>query len=378
MVVAVDVLSRDFDGEKVSAVGLSVFDLALMERYPIVGSNSAPTNEHCGKFEAFYICDRVDLHEKIGRILGKDYSNQVFVRRVHNNCGRPLCPACRLNWASVLSHKVEGRLLGGVEVLKGSSPESVEILHIVVSISLKDYGITDEKVLRKKVIDALKVYGVIGSCLIFHGSRKRHYELLKSGAFRQIADNWKPHFHILGMLKGGYKCRGCKNKGSCVVGCDGFDAVQWAYYGKTGIYAKELGKRKTIGGTAYYQLNHSSVNQDGKRAHVITWMGMCGYRKLKVKVEKHEQACPICGYALVRSLYNGCKPLITSKYAFGYVRDSLEDYREGGVVVWSPAPKRWFMRDSVGVEPRYGSMEWLKRAKRRSVISWDDSYGERF
>jgi len=375
MVASVDVVSRDFDGEKVSAVGVSVSDSGLVSMYPIVGSNSAPTTEHCGNFEAFYICDRVDLHELIGKKLGKDYRNKVFVRRVHNNCGKPLCPVCRLNWASVLSHKVEGRLLGAVKELKVSFPDSMEILHIVISIAPRDYWIADEKVFRKKVIDALKVYGFLGGCLIFHSSRKRHYELLDCGAFRQLADDFSPHYHFLGMLKGGYACRGCLNKASCVKGCSGFDAVQWDYYGETGIYAKELGARKTVGGTAYYQLNHASVRQGAKRVHVITWVGACGYRKLKVKVEKHSQACPICGYELKRSLYNGSKPLITSRYAFGYERDTLEDYFEDGVCVWSDAPKRWFVSDSVGDEPRYGSMEWLKRARRRSVISWSDLHG---
>jgi len=378
MVASVNVLAQDFDS-RISRVGLSVSDVALMERYPLVGSNSVKTNDFCGNFSGYYICDRVGLHELIGRKIGKDYTNKAFVRKVHFNCGKPLCPACyRSSWAGRQSHRMEVRLNATSKMLKESLPESAEILHVVVSISPKDYGIVDEKVLRAKAVKALDELGFIGGGMVFHGARHRRYESLKCGAFRQVGTDWSPHYHGLFFLKGGYcKCRNCARKSNCKAGCGGFDDRRWQYYLKTNIYVKIMPERKTIGGTAWYFLNHSSVRQGAKRAHVVTWLGVAGYRKMKVKVEKRKQICPICGYELKRSLYSGQHHHVTSRYALGYERDTLEDYVEDGVVVWSDAPKNWYMRDSVGgkPEPLYGSVEWLKRAKRRSVISWSNEHG---
>jgi len=382
---SVDVIAKDFDS-RISSVGLSVSDSVLMERYPLVGSNPEKTNSFCGNFSGYYICDRVDLHELIGRKIGKDYANKAFVRKVHFNCGKPLCPACyRSSWAGRQAHRMEVRLDATSKMLKESSPESSEVLHAVVSISPKDYGIADEKVLRAKAKKALDELDFVGGGMVFHGSRHRRYELLKCGAKRQIATDWSPHYHGLFFLKGGYsRCRNCVRKSNCLFGCGGWDDRRWQYYLKTGIYVKIMPKREksyyddkpNVGSTAWYFLNHSSVRRGAKRAVVVNWMGVSGYRKMKVVVEKRKQICPICGYELKRSLYSGHKHHVTSRYAFDYERDTLEDYTEDGVVVWSDAPRNWFMRDSVGDEPRYGSMEWLKRARRRSVVSWSDSYGE--
>ena len=367
----VDVLSVDFDKDKVSGVELSVYDSNLLDLYPLVGSDLKATNDYCGNFRGYYICDRVDLHELIGKKLGKDYANKVFVHKVHFNCGKPLCPVCyRGSWDVRQARKMETRLKATSEMLKKSCPTSGEIEHIVVSISPKDYGIMDEKVLRAKAKKALEELGFIGGGFIFHGSRHRRYEQIKGGAFRQIGTDWSPHYHILGFLKDGYKCRDCKRKNNCLAGCGGFDDRRWQYYLKTGIYVKVLEKRKTIGGTAWYQLSHASVRKGAKRSHVVTWMGICGYRKMKVKIEKSKQICPICQHDLKRSLYNGNKHFVTNRYSFDYVQDSLEDYKEDGMIVWSDAPKRSFVPSSVGDEPRYGFVEWLK-----SVRHWDDSYG---
>lgn len=375
----VNVFNVDFDKEKVSDVGLAVYDSDLMARYPLAGSNLKATNSYCGNFSDFYYCDHVDLHELIGKKLGKDYANKVFVRKVHFSCGKPLCPVCyRRVWSVKEAGKMDARLEATSKMLKKSYPESSETEHIVVSISPKDFGIADEKVLRAKATKALKELGFIGGGLLFHGSRHRRFEELERGVFRQIATDWSPHYHTLGFLKDGYKCRGCKRKNNCLAGCGGFDDRRWQYYKKTGIYVKVLPKRKksyyddrpNVFGTAWYQLNHASVRAGAKRAHVVTWMGISGYRKMKVKVKKRKSICPICQYELKRALYNGKKVFVTARNSFDYVRDSLEDYREDGVIVWTDAPKRRFVPSSVGDKPRYGSMEWVRSARRRSFGSF--------
>ncbi|TET62305.1 hypothetical protein E3J49_08430, partial [Candidatus Bathyarchaeota archaeon] len=65
----VDVLSVDFDKAMVSDVKLAVYDSSFIELYPLVGSNLKATNDYCGNFSDYYICDRVDLHELIGKKL---------------------------------------------------------------------------------------------------------------------------------------------------------------------------------------------------------------------------------------------------------------------------------------------------------------------
>jgi hypothetical protein len=76
--------------------------------------------------------------------------------------------------------------------------------------ALEQPGLDRDEVLREKVKTALAVRGVVGGVLIFHGFR---YNLRHSWY-------WSPHFHVLGVISGGYGCRGCKK--GC-VGCGGFD-----------------------------------------------------------------------------------------------------------------------------------------------------------
>jgi hypothetical protein len=342
----VDVFSVDFDKEKISDVELAVSGSGLLDLYPLVGSGLTATNSYCGNFSGFYVCDRVDLHERIGKMQGMDYRGKVFVRKVHFNCGKPLCPVCyRGDWAVREARKVVARLEATSKMLKMSSPESSEVEHVVVSISPKDYGISDEKVLRAKAKRALEELGFLGGGSVFHGSRHRRYEQIRGGVFRQIAADWSPHYHYLGFLKGGYKCRDCKRKSDCLAGCGGFDDRRWQYYLKTGIYVKVLPKRKSVYHTAWYEVNHASIRKGAERSVVVVWMGIAGYRKVKVKVEKLKALCPVCQYELKKSRYNGKKCFATSRLSSGYVRDSMEDLEEDGICVWSEIPKPSFYRD---------------------------------
>ena len=353
----VDVLSDDFNEAKVSDAELDVYGSSPLANFPLVG-NGEITNDYCGKFSSYYGCDRVDLHEMIGKKIGKDYAGKVFVHKVHFSCDKPSCPVCcRYGWAVREAHKIDKRL-------EEASKEWGDVEHIVCSVPPKDYGITDEKVLRAMARKALEVRGVFGGVMIFHGSRKRRFEHIKGGVFRQIGLDWKPHYHVLGFVLGGYRCRDCKRKNNCLKGCGGFDDRSYQNFLKDGFYVKVEGKRKTVFGTAWYQLHHASVRKDIKRFHVATWFGVCGYRKLKVKVEKKKHVCRVCQYELKRFNYFGKKRFALDRDSSDYVRDSMEDLTEDGVVVWVEAPKRSFIRSSVGDEPRYGSMAWVRSVKR--------------
>ena len=95
-----------------------------------------------------------------------------------------------------------------------------------------------------------------------------------------------------------------------------------------------LGERKTVGGTAWYQLNHSSIDVTKTRFHVATWFGVCSYRKLKLTVERKKSVCPICQHDLVKLMYFGVKVFAMNRSSPEFKRDSFEDYEEDGRVVW--------------------------------------------
>lgn len=177
--------------------------------------------------------------------------------------------------------------------------------HIVVSVPSSCYGMSYDE-LRAFAVKALYARGIVDGGMIFHGFRYkvgRHWY-------------WSVHFHVLGFLRGGYECRGCK-KGVCLV-CHGFEARTRRVYEQDGCIVKVLGKRKTIFGTAWYQLNHSTIDVTKRRFHVVTWFGACSYRKLKVTVEKWKDLCPICAEECVKVHYFGLRHIVRGKGVAGY------------------------------------------------------------
>jgi hypothetical protein len=105
-----------------------------------------------------------------------------------------------------------------------------------------------------------------------------------------------------GEVKYPLKCLGCK-------GFEGQTRRMWQKEGgkNKGYIVKVMAKRKTLFGSAWYQLNHASIASGSKRSHVATWFGTCSYRKLKLTKEDRieRRQCPICGHDLVRVRYVG-------------------------------------------------------------------------
>jgi hypothetical protein len=64
---------------------------------------------------------------------------------------------------------------------------------------------------------------------------------------------------------------------------------------------KVMGESKTVFGTHWYQLNHSTIRTNVRRPHVCTGFGVCSYRKLKVKAENRKSSV-----LLARVLCVGC------------------------------------------------------------------------
>jgi len=256
------------------------------------------TNEKCGTFSHFVGCVNKDLHNKTVWIKKNgvqtlvNCSGKAFVRKVFCSCGKPSCPKCyKYGWAVREARRIAARL-------EKASLKFGLVEHIVASVPVRDYGL-EHSDLRRKVDKILKARGVHG-VKIFHGFR---YDYVK------LTWYFSPHFHVLGFVLGGYRCRGCKDAVCIGKGnfnrCEGFEAVTRQLWVNDGYIVKVLAKRKTVVGTAWYQLNHASIKKGVKRFHVATWFGVCSYRKLKVTIELKKRVCPICGRDLVKLRYCG-------------------------------------------------------------------------
>jgi hypothetical protein len=318
--------------------------LEFLLKYPLVGGGKVTDPDTCGKFKHHCGCLDVATHLTVG------YSG-VFTRKFHMSCGNLRCPSCYRSWAFKEAGKVAARLNVTSERLH------LPIEHLSVSFDGKDFGIGNEKVYRKMMMKASEELGFMNGFSLFHGSRHRRYERIngdpatKYTAFRQFGTDFQPHYHNLSVVLGGYTCRECKRK--CFEGCGGFNDRRWQYYKKTGIYVKVIVKdehkydvRRSAYFSAYYQLNHSSIDRDAKRAHVGIWMGTCSYRKMgKVKVPKEAGICSICKIAGKKKaldvlIYTGKKNFILNRYDPNYEKDSMQDLYEDGVQVWYIKPKR--------------------------------------
>ena len=284
----------------------AVSKYATLGVFQLVG-NGVKTNQWCGKFSSYRGCVRVDLHKGVTLLDGTNYTGKAYVEIHSHSCHKPSCPVCYLSWASRQAHKIEGRLAEA-----GKRFGKAE--HVVVSLPTWDYGLGYEG-LRKKVVKILRSRGVIGGCLIFHGFRYNTVRLWY----------WSPHFHVLGVIKGGYCCRSCNHERGDCRSCSGFNGREVRGFEKDGYIVKVMGERKTIFGTAWYQLNHSTIRTNVKRPHACTWFGVCSYRKLKVKVEKKKSLCPICGEELVKLHYFGDSRIVKERDSPEFVGSFVDD-----------------------------------------------------
>lgn len=267
--------------------------------YVLVGHGDQ-TNIHCGKFKKFMGCLNVEGHNQARPFLTDLKKDSVFVKPIYHSCDKPTCPKCfKFGWAVREATRMEARL-------RGASSNYGLVEHIVASVPAKLYGLSLEA-LRKEAMKILYNRGIIGGSMIFHGFR---YANRKEADRKGVPFGWRwnPHFHILGFVGGeGYgKCRTCKGK-DC-YSCKGFEGVTRIENKKDGWLVKVLDKRKTVGGTCWYQLNHCSIRRGGKKSHAATWFGVCSYRKLKLINGKDvgiKHTCPICSSELVRIRYLG-------------------------------------------------------------------------
>jgi hypothetical protein len=286
--------------------------------FRLVGHGKITNPNTCGIHTTTRGCLHVEKHN-ITTLDGNNHAGKMYFRRHPLYCYKSSCPVCyKHGWAIREAGRIEHRI-------KEASKNFGLAEHIVLSVPVRDYHLSFTT-LRRKAVEVANKRGIIGGCLIFHGFRYRPHK----GWY------WSPHFHCIGFVLGGYvRCRNCERKSNCDPCCNGFDSRAWKLFNKDGWYVKVLGRRKTVFGTAWYQLHHSTYDSSVRNFHIATWFGVCSYRKLKVTPEVRKELCPICQSELVEVRYTG------SDYEqFLGKRDGFADLVENGVVVWSEKPHR--------------------------------------
>jgi hypothetical protein len=105
-------------------------------------------------------------------------------------------------------------------------------------------------------------------------------------------------------------------------------------------------ERKSIFGTAVYELGHATYDDSMKNFRIVVWFGSCSSRQLKgVKVELPHAVCGICGAELRRVMYTGRNVnLVDMKREISKSKGSFEfvsDLYENGELVWSYCVRRF-------------------------------------
>ena len=277
------------------------------ENYVPVG-RGVPSSDFCGRWVSFSVCKNVEGHKEVF-LGGSDCTDKVVVRHNHMWCSKSSCPVCFIRgWSTREARSIAGRFIEGDKRGFG------KVEHVMVSPSVIDRDLP-ESVLRVKCRDALFDRGVVGGCMIFHG-------------FREGKDCkalvWSPHYHVLGYILGGYSCRNCSSA-KCLSCKSGFEAVTRRLNEKDGCVVRVLGERKTVVGTAWYQLNHSTIRVGMKRFQSVTWFGSVSYCKFKSEKVKTESLCPACDGEMVKSFYVGKRHIVKDIGSADYVPLFVDD-----------------------------------------------------
>ena len=272
------------------------------ENYEPVG-RGVPSSPLCGRWVGFNVCFDVEAHKGVF-VNGEDCTDKVVVRHKHMFCNKSSCPICFISgWSTRRARGVEGRFVEADRRGFG------KVEHVVVSVAVADRCLP-ESVLRKKCRDALKDRSIVGGCMIFHGYRvdKKRRVLV-----------WSPHYHSLGFVEGGFdRCRECVHNREDCSSCDGLKGREVRGFENDGILVKVMSKRKTVFGTAYYQLHHATIRVGVTRFHCVTWFGSCGNRKFRSEKVMVEVSCPACGGDMIRSFHNGIDHIVKAVSEFGY------------------------------------------------------------
>lgn len=205
-------------------------------------------------------CLNVEGHNQT--LLMENAAGKAYVERYQRTCFRAECPTCYESWAGKEAGKIVHRLK---HARKHGKP-----IHVIVSPPVEYWIRHDYVSLRKKAYEIAIKSGFKGGSCIFHPFR-----------LNSASNQWyfSPHFHLLGFgwIKNDYKSHG------------------WV--------VKNKGVRKTVSGTAQYQLSHAGVN---KGSHTVTWFGCLAYNNFKCPpLQREKPKCPCCGLPLQDLWYFG-------------------------------------------------------------------------
>jgi hypothetical protein len=270
------------------------------------------TNVFCGKwFGKGKSCLTPEKHNNLIFVDGAlvDCRGKTDFLPIINSCNRPSCSVCYERYAVREADSITFRL----NLIKKHLDHVVwgDEEHVQVYVSVKDWGLNYDG-LAKKINTGLLARGFAGVWVMHHARFKRDTRMWVLGV----------HAHCVGFIRGTMrKCRGCEHcddKGNRTFckGCDGFYGRSMELYKKDGLIVEVLPKRKSVFGTAFYQLTHATYDTSKKRNNVVHWVGICSYRRAKIpKVEriverkkwiaKHRAKCRICGGEMGLSKYRG-------------------------------------------------------------------------
>lgn len=293
-------------------------------KYVPVG-RGAVTSTSCGKHRTFYKCGAVELHD--GFYKGKDIWHNTVL-----NCHRPSCSRCgKYGWAVREANNIDSRFRTASDVL-GLPYADVE--HLQASVPESDYDLPYMDMSGKAIL-ALKASHVYGGNIIFHGFRKDKKN-------RELYPSY--HFHSLGYIRGGYKCRDCdhlkcssKMRIYCDApagSCDGFEQVTRKAHVNDGwivsLAKNENGvaeERNSLFGTSWYQLEHSSLEVGVRRFQIVKWFGAVNNCKLKTVHSPMEHTCAACHSPMHIDYPHGVT-VVSNRGERGFVKNFMTDHVE--------------------------------------------------
>jgi hypothetical protein len=283
--------------------------------YQVVGNgevtDSNPNSpKRCGKMYGFIGCTKTHLHNKT-TLYGVNHNGNAYIKKRIRRCFNPRCPKCFKAWA------VREAKVATWRIMKASKKYG-KAEHVIASVPKAEYSMFDKGYQgylqgRAQVQKIIGGRGIIGGGLIFHGFR---FANARESRIKRVPFGWywSLHWHIGGFLSEGYStCRNCahnceSDRDVCRNCRNGFEGRTRRAYDKDGWIVKVAEKRKTILGTFYYQLNHSTIIPSKNRFHSLTWFGVCGIKALKLdksEFKEEPDLCPICGSKCVPLKYLG-------------------------------------------------------------------------
>jgi hypothetical protein len=278
-----------------------------------------------------------------GERWGEDAGGKAFVRPVFHHCG---------NWGCSLCYEAQVYREADKAAFRISEAEKLfglKFEHVIVSVPLNLYhkAMYDMDSLKRRAVEVARMRGVESGCIMAHAFRQERINGVKTGFWFP-----SPHFHIIGNIAGGYRCRNCPHNrvmggdGAC-GDCRGFERLTRDFFKIDGGWIVKIAEdwethrpeeRMSILRTLRYQLSHATFRMDRKRAVVLSWFGRLSYRRLKIKYVKDKRACPLCGEEEVRLQYTG-------NIVFCLDKDSPDFIGLDGILVdaegWTVLVSKW-------------------------------------